>query len=262
LLVVFLQSILGRMFKSARVYYAPAEYESQSAGHWQGKTAVVLDILRATSTIVTALANGYRSVRCFREVADAQRCAAGHQRTVLAGERDGVPQEGFQYGNSPREFLRLPAGYDVLALTTTNGTRAVEAVSGAGRVVIASLLNLSAVAGYLRGSCAGSSLALVCSGSGEDFSLEDALVAGALLEELRIDHSLVHLFRAYADRLRPAFRASRNGSHLLAIGLADDVDWCLQRDKYAIVPLLADDGCIRAVHHSQGQRSGKSCFAG
>jgi 2-phosphosulfolactate phosphatase len=235
------------MFESVKAYYAPADYENQPAGHWRGKTAVVMDILRATSTMATALANGYRSVRCFREVADAQNFAANHDRTALAGERDGVPQSGFQFGNSPREFVNKAPQYDFLALTTTNGTRAMEAVAGADCVVIASLLNLSAVADFLRQERKDSPLALVCGGSGEDFSLEDALVAGALLGELRTDHPLAHLFRAYAAHLHRAFRASKNGRHLLEIGLADDVDWCLQLDKYAVVPLLADDGRIRCL---------------
>jgi 2-phosphosulfolactate phosphatase len=226
------------MFSSVRVYYAPADYERPPAGHWRGQTAVVFDILRATSTIVTALASGYRSVRCFREVADAQHHAATHPRTALAGERDGVPRQDFQFGNSPREFLRKPAQYDRLALTTTNGTRAIETVSGARRVVIASLLNLGAVADFLR--CEPDvPLALVCSGSGEDFSLEDAIVAGALLEALDLDHPLTSLYAANRDDLRRAFRASKNGAHLLGLGLAADLDWCLQRDKYDLVPSLS-----------------------
>ncbi|MDR2463896.1 MAG: 2-phosphosulfolactate phosphatase [Verrucomicrobiales bacterium] len=225
------------MFPSVRVYYAPADYENQTAGHWRGRTVVVFDILRATSTIVTALANGYQSVRCFREVAAAQRYAADHDRTALAGERDGVPQSGFRYGNSPGEFLSKPASHDHLALTTTNGTRAIESVSGARQIIIASLLNLTAVADFLRRG-PDSSLALICSGSGEDFSLEDAIAAGALLVELNVDHPLTSLYIANRDDLRRAFCVSKNGRHLLEINLAADIDWCLQRDKYVIVPRL------------------------
>ncbi|MDR0532939.1 MAG: 2-phosphosulfolactate phosphatase [Verrucomicrobiales bacterium] len=233
------------MFESVKVHYAPADYENQADGYWQGRTAVVFDILRATSTIVTALDSGYQGVHCFREVSDAQNFAASHERTALAGERDGVPQSGFQFGNSPREFVNKSPQYDFLALTTTNGTRAVEAVAGADCVVIASLLNLSTVAEFLRREREGSPLALVCSGSGEDFSLEDALVAAALMAELQAKHPLLSLLAAYEADWRRCFCSSKNGSHLLEIGLEADVDWCLQRDKYSVVPLLAADGTIR-----------------
>ena len=234
------------MFPAVSVYYTTADYENQPAHHWRGQTVVVFDILRATSTIVTALANGYQSVRCFRDVGAAQRYAANHDRTALAGERDGVPQSGFQFGNSPREFLRRSAEYDQLALTTTNGTRAIEAVVGARQVIIAGLLNLSAVADFLRREPS-APLALVCSGSEEDFSLEDAIVAGALLAALQINHPLTALYAANRGTMRHAFRNTKNGSHLVEIGLEADIDWCLQRDIYSTVPLLAADGCVRVV---------------
>ncbi|MDR1191926.1 MAG: 2-phosphosulfolactate phosphatase [Verrucomicrobiales bacterium] len=231
------------MFSSVRVYYAPADYEGPPPGHWRGQTAVVFDILRATSTIVTALAGGYHSARCFRAVADARHYAADHARVALAGERDGMPPAGFQFGNSPREFRHKPASYDSLALTTTNGTRAIEAVSGARRVVIASLLNLGAVADFLRREPA-APLALVCAGSGEDFSLEDAIAAGALLEALNLSHPLTSLYAANRDDLPRVFRAAKNGAHLLELGLAADIDWCLQRDIYPVLPLLVNGAVL------------------
>ncbi|MDR1304808.1 MAG: 2-phosphosulfolactate phosphatase [Verrucomicrobiales bacterium] len=227
-----------------QVCYAPADYERRPPAFWRGRAAVVFDILRATSTIVTALAAGCGGVRCFRAVAAARRYAARHARTALAGERDGVPPPAFQYGNSPREFLSWPPAYDTLALTTTNGTRAIAAAAdgGAARVLIGSLLNLSALAEYCRR--AGLPLTLVCSGTGADFSLEDALAAGALLAELRRAHPLVSLYRANRADLRRALHTSRNGRRLRAIGLAADLDFCLQRDRYHVVPALAVDGVI------------------
>ena len=235
-----------RMLRLAKVFYSPTEYESAPAEFWHGQTAVVIDVLRATSTVVTALAEGVGQVVCFKEVAEARTYAKGRLKTALAGERGGRAPEGFRFGNSPREFVGIGGEVETLALTTTNGTRALQAAAAAERVIVCSLLNLGAVAASLRKAKDGAGdLVVVCSGTGECFSLEDALVAGALLAELGIQHPMTVLYRSCETMLREAFYESSNGRNLRRLGLEVDIDWCLQRDRYPILPIAQPDGTVR-----------------
>ena len=236
------------MLHLARVFYQPMEYESEPPAYWKGKTVVVIDVLRATSTLVTALGSGYAEARCFREVAAARSYAADHPGAVLAGEREGLPPEGFEKGNSPREFVQAPVAGTALALTTTNGTRALESVRGAERILVGSFLNLHVVADFLQK--AGAVFEVVCSGTGDAFALEDALVAGALAELLHLEHAVAALYRSCAGSLGEAFRASRNGRRLKALGLDGDLDGCLQRDRFPVLPMLGRDGVIRPTKPS------------
>ncbi|MDD5262681.1 MAG: 2-phosphosulfolactate phosphatase [Methylacidiphilales bacterium] len=234
------------MLHLPQVYYAPPDYESVPAGEWRGRTVVVIDVLRATSTLVTALAEGVKEVRCFREISEARAYANGKPAVALAGEREGVAPEGFNFGNSPREFLGAGNRYETVVLTTTNGTRALEAVKPAACVVLCSFLNFSVVVDFLRKNAHGleRNFAIVCSGTGELFALEDGLLAGALLSELGLPHPAAKLYESCVGRLREAFYASKNGKNLRKLGLEADIDWCLQRDKYRILPTLQEDGGI------------------
>ena len=147
-------------------------------------TGIVIDVIRATSTICQALAAGYERVWCAAEVEDAR--ALRSPEITLGGERRGVRIEGFDLGNSPAEYVapRTPA----LALSTTNGTRAiVTAAARCDRVLIASLLNLDAVT---RAAAApGEDVAVFCAGVRGAFALDDAYVAGRLAESLEGDRS-------------------------------------------------------------------------
>ncbi len=234
------------MLHMPQIYYAPPDYESVPAEQWRGRTVVLIDVLRATSTLVTALAEGVKEVRCFREISEARAYANGRPAVALAGERGGVAPEGFNFGNSPREFLGAGNRYQTVVLTTTNGTRALEAVKLADCVLLCCFLNFSAVVDFLRKNIHGleGNFAIVCSGTGEQFALEDGLLAGALLSELRPPHPVAKLYESCAGRLREAFYASKNGKNLRKLGLEADIDWCLQRDKYGILPMLRKDGGI------------------
>ena len=145
----------------------PAEQVSAPVG-------IVIDVLRATSTICQAFAGGYESVTCVGEVEDA-RALAG-PGVALAGERHNVRIEGFDYGNSPREFVGEPHAATKLVLTTTNGTRALLAAADrCETVLVASLLNLRAVADAARGVA---DVAIFCAGVEGAFAIDDAYVAG------------------------------------------------------------------------------------
>ncbi len=163
-------------------------------------TGVVIDVIRATSTICQALDSGYERVWCAAEVEDAR--ALGGPEVTLGGERLGVRIDGFDLGNSPREYLepRTPT----LAMSTTNGTRAiVTAAERCDRVLIASLLNLGAVTEAARSH--GDDVAVFCAGVKGAFALDDAYVAGRVAEGLGFERSdaaeaAVRLARSYAER--------------------------------------------------------------
>ncbi|MGH3016056.1 MAG: 2-phosphosulfolactate phosphatase, partial [Gaiellaceae bacterium] len=140
-------------------------------------TAVVVDVVRATSTIVQALASGYSRVLCCAEVEEARALRERLGEGVLAGERRARPIPGFELGNSPREFVE-PRGETVI-LTTTNGTRAlVTAGERCERVLAGSLLNLEALVASARDG--GGDVTVVCAGVKGEFAMDDAYVAGRI----------------------------------------------------------------------------------
>ena len=202
-------------------------------------TGVVIDVIRATSTICQALDSGYERVWCAAEVEDAR--ALSGDGVTLGGERLGVRIDGFDLGNSPREYLE-PRG-TTLAMSTTNGTRAI--VTGAERcerVYIASLLNLAAVTERARSH--GEDVAVFCAGVKGAFALDDAYVAGRVAEGLDCERTDaaeagVRLAASYASA-EDAFRASRSGRDLIDHGpeLEEDIPWCARESVLDVVPQL------------------------
>src|SRR5262245_23211949 len=155
------------------VAFTPAEAE-------RAPIAIVVDVLRATSTIAQALAVGYRRVLCCAEVEEAVELRDRLGEGVLAGERHADPIPGFDLGNSPRE-LAEPHG-ETLILTTTNGTRAIlAAAASAETVLVGSLLNLEAIAAAARD---GGDVEVVCAGLQGRFTIDDAYCAGRIAELL------------------------------------------------------------------------------
>lgn len=217
-----------------RVHVALTPEESGEA-----PTGIVIDVIRATSTICQALAGGYERVFCSAEVEDARALRDELGDAVLGGERLNVVIPGFDLGNSPREYVE-PRG-KTLILTTTNGTRAV--VSAARRceqVLVASLLNLGAVTAAARE--AGGDVLVVCAGVQGAFALDDAYVAGRIVEELGFERSdaaeaAARLVGTWSGA-EEAFRASRSGRNLLenAPELEDDLAFCARESVLDAVP--------------------------
>ena len=203
----------------------------------EAPTGIVVDVLRATSTIPQALAAGYRRVLCCGEVEDARRLREAEGGGVLAGERLCVRIPGFDLGNSPREFTT--ARGDTVILTTTNGTRAlVTAASRCERVLAASLLNLAAVVAATRD--AGGDVAIFCAGVEGEFAMDDAYVAGRMVELLGGDstdaaQAAVRLARSFPTA-EAGLRASRSARNLLGSGLEEDVAWCARESVLEVVP--------------------------
>lgn len=204
------------------------------------EVTVVIDVLRATSTIVQALHAGYRRVLCADSL-DRARGLAGPGR-VLAGERRCVRPAGFELGNSPADTT--PPRGEELVLATTNGAPAiVRAAELSPVVLIAGLLNLDAAVGAI----AGDDVQLLCSGTDGRPALEDAYVAGRIVARLDGAHSDAALVaravaRAYRTN-RDALAASADAAVLSGAGLEADVDWCARESVITTVPHLSAIDC-------------------
>jgi len=204
-------------------------------------TGLVIDVIRATSTICQALATGYERVFCAAEVEEARALREALGEGVLGGERNAVRIPGFDFGNSPREYDDPIA--ETLVLSTTNGTRAVVAAAQrCERVFVASLLNLSAVVEAARE--AGDDVVVVCAGVQGTLALDDAFVAGRIVELLgweRTDaaEAAARLVSSWSGA-EEAFRASKSGRNLLenAPELEPDIPFCARESVLAVVPRL------------------------
>ena len=199
---------------------------------------IVVDVLRATSTICQALASGYGRVLCCAEVDEARALAETEGPAKLAGERRLEHIEGFDFGNSPRELDGEP-GAETLILTTTNGTRLlVAAAERFDRVYVGSLLNLDAVAAAARES--GEDVAVLCAGVLGELALDDAYCAGRIAEALGGEpedsaHAAIRLAQSFSHSLE-GLNASASAANLQRYGLGADVEWCAQENALEVVP--------------------------
>jgi 2-phosphosulfolactate phosphatase len=200
----------------------------------EAPVAVVVDVMRATSTIVQALASGYRRVLCCAEIGEAVALRdALDEPVVLGGERNAVRIDGFDAGASPREFLEPRA--ETLILSTTNGTRTILAAAArCGQVLLGSLLNLAAVAAGVRER--GQDALVVCAGFQGAFALDDAYCAGrivALLDGPRTDGAKA------AEVIASAYPKAVDGINARTYGppgLEEDIEWCSQESVLDAVP--------------------------
>jgi 2-phosphosulfolactate phosphatase len=213
------------------------------------RIVVVIDVLRATSTIVEALANGARSVLPVATVDEAVRKAEeiGRDTVLLCGEREGMQIRGFHLGNSPADFTRERVDGRPLIMTTTNGTGAVLASSSASRCYIGSLLNLSAVARRLLEH--NEDVLLLCAGREGAFAIDDALCAGRIARRLADETKVVlgndAAITAVRTTTRRPIRArelarTAAGRQLRDIGLSADIAFCAQEDRHDVVPVLEE----------------------
>jgi 2-phosphosulfolactate phosphatase len=196
---------------------------------------IVVDVIRATSSITQALESGYERVLCCAEIAQARalRSELGDE-AVVGGERDAVVVDGFDVGASPREFAGPPQA-KTLVLTTTNGTRAIlRAVAECKTVLLGSLLNLTSVAAAARSD--GGDVAIVCSGFKGTFALDDAYCAGRLVEVLGGEPTDAAIAAATVARAWPDALAGLNARTYGPPGLERDIEYCAQVDLLSTVP--------------------------
>jgi len=202
------------------------------------RVGIVVDVLRATSTMTQALAAGYARVLCCAEVDDARALAESEGPAKLAGERRLEHIEGFDFGNSPREVAGEPAA-ETLVLTTTNGTRLlVAAAARFEQVLVGSLLNLGAVATAARTT--GQDIAVLCAGVLGELALDDAYCAGRIVSALGGEHAdsataAVRLAASFPDPLT-GLGASQSARNLRRHGLEADIDWCARENALDVVP--------------------------
>jgi len=231
------------------VYFTPL---GLNAADLTGRGVVVIDVLRATSSIVTALSAGAKAVVPAATSEEAVRLTANLERDgiVLAGERRMVKIEGFGLGNSPREMTPEAVGGKTVFLATTNGTPALVAAQGGDPVLVGAALNFSAVAERARAVFAEhGDLVIICAGREKQFALEDAYTAGRLIKAVKKGARRVALNDAAQVSLdltgqqggwQDAFDASDAARQLVETGLGDDVAYCAHPDRFSVVPVYAD----------------------
>lgn len=205
---------------------------------------VIIDVLRATSAICTAFHHGAEKIIPVATVEEAQKYK---DSGMLAGaERDAIKVQGFDFGNSPFDFMGPDIEGKTIALTTTNGTQAIEVARDAYKVVIGAFTNISALCDWLISQ--NRSVLLLCSGWKNRFNLEDSLFAGAVTHELVKRNpqlllgdgclALKYLFQiAETSPARFLSRASHK-QRLSKLGLKDDIRYCLQKDMTDVIPVL------------------------
>ncbi|MCL1976014.1 MAG: 2-phosphosulfolactate phosphatase [Firmicutes bacterium] len=220
----------------------------------EGKDALVIDVLRATSSMITALDAGAQAIFPVTEVADAREYARIWPKTVLAGEREGERLSGFHLGNSPYEFTPQSVGGRIIISCSTNGTAAIVKASAAKRIWLAALINASAAAQRLLNENV-QDLVIICSGTMGVPSLDDILTAGAVLyhldnsTKLNMSDSARIAFGAYKYCLpfgmSQALKLSSHAQKLIRFDHIKDVEYCSRENISSTVPWLnKQDGYI------------------
>jgi 2-phosphosulfolactate phosphatase len=262
--------IQNRMAKpqvtTLEVLFTPADFAALKQRDLSDTVCVVFDVLRATTSMATALANGAEAIIPVEEIPEALALRQQQPGLLLAGERDGVriqaDQTGsiaFDLGNSPREFTSGQVGGRTIAMTTTNGTRALRACAGGKTILIGCFLNLRAVARFLQAESP-AHLLLVCSGTHDQTAYEDVLAAGALCDALwpQYGHGAIadsalmarNLFQIEGADLLQGLAKSRNGRRLLGLPeLRADVAYCAQLNSLDLLAELGKNGLVRKLSH-------------
>lgn len=229
-----------------QVFFTPNPVEPAAV---QGKTVVVVDVLRATSTVVEALVNGAGAIYPTSGTEDAIKLATslGREDTLLCGERRGVRIEGYDLGNSPTEVTPDRVAGKRLVMNTTNGTRAFLATVGAERIVAGSFMNLDAV---VRAVSDADDLVVLCAGREGRFSVDDVVCAGMILRRITAfggsfdgldDASRAALTLAESVSVDASFLEGTDaGRALIEIGMTPDLPLCAEVDRHDVVPRMRD----------------------
>ncbi len=218
----------------------------------KNRTVVVIDVLRASSVMVTALAHGASAFIPAASVKEALRLASEipATRRLLGGERDTRIIPGFDLGNSPLDYTEEKVKDKTVILATSNGTKALNALHDARKILIGSFLNLEALAEKLT---AQEEVVLVCSGTNNNFSMDDALCASRIMDKIsakkavRLSDMALTLRMAFQEKNRTSRELLRDCYHLNLLirnGFEKDVDYCLQENMFDLVPEM-QEGRIR-----------------
>lgn len=231
-------------------------YSNVSDADVRGRTVVVIDVLRACSTIVTALDRGARAVLPVPDMAEAGKIAGNLDPDVyrLGGERHGEKIEGYHLGNSPIEYSQDVVEDRDIILNTTNGTRALSHAKEAEHLVAACFLNAGRVVDFVQE--VDDAVTIVCAGRQNRLALEDTLCAGLILDRLwhseKPDvvtdsaHTAFTLYDTDRDHLFSALRGANHAEELVSQGRADDLDYCFQLDECPVLPYYTDNRLLLA----------------
>lgn len=221
--------------------------------------AVVIDVLRATTTIATALNQGAKSVRAFRDLelllTESEKLPAGER--VRLGERGGKKVESCDFGNSPLDCTPETVANKQLFISTTNGTRALQRVEDASVVITAAMINFASAVNYLK-QHQPQTVWLVGSGWEGGYSLEDTVCAGAIASHLvNLDNidtigndevvSAIALYRQWQDNLVKMFSLATHGQRLLRLNLIDDIKYCAEQNIIDTLPIQSEKGVLVAI---------------
>lgn len=233
---------------------------SQSLLDAENKIVIVIDVLRATSVITTALKNGAEKVIPVVTVEEALQLKKNlNQNALLGGERKAIKPEGFDMGNSPLEYVADKVCGKTVILTTSNGTKAIKSCQNAKDIIIGCFLNAKAVAREVvsRSQALGGDvdIVLLCAGTLGNFSLDDIVCAGAIIERIVKLHQDLEfsdlatvarlLYQSTSDKIYNLISIAKHYKTLKELGFEKDVDYCLQQDILDIVPIY--DKAISAV---------------
>jgi 2-phosphosulfolactate phosphatase len=232
------------------VFFTPQEVTPADVAN---RAVAVIDVLRASTTIAVAIANGARAVvpLASSEEVVSRATSLGKGTAKLAGERKSQPIAGFDLGNSPLQFTAEAVDGKTILMTTTNGTTAILAVQGARDVVIASYVNFSAVLSMLRAALrGGTDVAIVCAGQDRRFALEDAACAGLFVRHLTENqpsaeindaaHAAMLIDKKFGKSLKKLVQTSAHGVALAEAGFDEDLAACVKMDSVPVVPVYQD----------------------
>ena len=222
---------------------------------------VVVDVLRASSTITTAFAAGVKKIiPVYLPEETRQKAKTFHPGEILlCGERNGEKLSGFHLGNSPREYNSIAVKDKIILLTTTNGIKTIEMVRKAKKIIIGCFLNIQAIVHYCR-SYSGQVL-LVCAGDRGTISLEDTVCAGMIKDLLYEDRSQkhnyqyddsmisLHMYQKFKRNLLNMMKTSIWGKHLIKLGLMEDLAYCAQENIYYHIPVVEEDSIVSITYN-------------
>ncbi len=216
----------------------------------ENSIVVVIDILRATSSITYGIENGAEAIIPVMNVEDCLNYA--DKGYLLAAERNGEVVEGYDFGNSPFSYTAEKVAGQTIVLTTTNGTKAMHlAQERAHQVVVGSFLNLSSVCNYLKKE--NKDVLLLCAGWKDNFNLEDTLFAGAVVEQLQNDFTVgddssvaaLDMYQLAKGDLRKYLKKSSHNHRLVKLNIEEDVKFCLKVDVCTIIPVLEGERLVK-----------------
>ncbi len=230
-------------------------YSNVSEEDVRDRTVVVIDVLRACSTIVTALDRGARAVMPVADMAEAGKIVSNLDPDVyrLGGERDSEKIDGYDQGNSPLEYTRATVESRDIVLNTTNGTRALKQATAAEHLVAGCFLNADRVVDFVQE--VDDQVTIVCAGRQNRLALEDTLCAGLLLARLwdreepdvvtDSAHTAFTLYETDRDHLSSALRGANHAERLTQQGYGDDLDYCFRTDAVPVLPYYTENRLLR-----------------